>query len=255
MLNKKNIFKILSKLGLSSSCIVMIHGDAGPAAQIRSKKNQNKLDEFIKIILAFFSEGTVLVPTYTYSSIKSKNFNPDTSKSELGQFSEFFRIYPGVVRTSHPIFSFSVYGKNKEIFLNTKLSDCFGNGTIFDKFYKFNGKILCIGCSIDRSTFVHYVEQKIKVSYRYFKNFYFNLIIKGIKKKIKTKYFVRRLSFKTEVDLSLLKIMALKSNTLKQCNIGRFPISSISSQSFFRIAKNLYDLNPYSLIKQNQNNE
>jgi aminoglycoside 3-N-acetyltransferase len=255
MINKKIVFKTLSKLGLSPSSVVMIHGDAGPAAQIKFKQGQNKLHEFIKIIVSFFSKGIVLVPTYTYSSINSKSFDPDTSKSELGQFSEFFRTYPGVVRTAHPIFSFAIYGKNKDQFLNTKLSDCFGDGTIFDKFYKLNGKILCIGCSIDRSTFAHYVEQKIGVSYRYFKNFNFNLIVNGLKTKLKTSYFVRKLSYKTEIDLSLFKINALKSNSLKQLNIGRFPIICISSRNFFRIAKNLYNSNPYSLIKGKKNNE
>jgi aminoglycoside 3-N-acetyltransferase len=248
MINKKSIFKLLYKLGLSPSSIVMIHGDAGVAAQIKSKKHKNKLNEFIKIIVSFFSKGTVVVPTYTYSVINSKNFNPDTSKSELGQFSEFFRTYTGVVRTSHPIFSFAIYGKNKDQFLNAKLSDCFGDETIFDRFYKLNGKILCIGCDIDRSTFVHYIEQKLRVPYRYFKNFNFNIIVNGFKRKLKTSYFVRKLKHKN--DFSVFKINAFESNSLKKFNIGRFPIACISSRNFFRIVKNLYNSNPYFLVRK-----
>jgi len=250
MISKEIIFKTFSEMGLSSNDVVMIHGDAGPAAQIKCNAGESQLAEFIRILVCFFSNGTVLVPSFTYSSIKNESFDPLLTESKVGLFSEYFRHYSGVTRSSHPIFSFSVYGKNKDKYIDTSLNDCFGVGTTFDEFYKANGKILCIGCSLDRSTFIHYVEQKINVSYRYFKNFQSSVITNGSKHELVTRYFVRDLNLDTSTELSLLKTNALSSNKLIESNLGRFPVTSISAHDFFYIANELYKTNPYSLINQ-----
>jgi aminoglycoside 3-N-acetyltransferase len=250
MINKEIIYKTLSDLGLSSNDIVMIHGDAGPAAQIVSTDGENKLTEFIRILVSYFSNGTILVPSFSYSFTKNEPFDPLLTKSEVGLFSESFRNYTDIARTSHPIFSFSIYGKDKQKFIDTSLTDCFGTGTIFDEFYKKNGKILCLGCSLDRATFIHYVEQQLGVPYRYFKNFKGEVFLNGTKHKITTQYFVRDLRIDATTDLSLLKDNAMRTNNLIKSNLGRFPISCISSYDFYRIAKDLYDSDPYSLIKQ-----
>ena len=125
MINKETIYKTLSDLGLSSNDIVMIHGDAGPAAQIVSTDGENKLTEFIRILVSYFSSGTILVPSFSYSFTKNEPFDPLLTKSEVGLFSESFRNYTNIARTSHPIFSFSIYGKDKQKFIDASLTDCF----------------------------------------------------------------------------------------------------------------------------------
>jgi aminoglycoside 3-N-acetyltransferase len=250
MINRESIFMALSDLGLTPNDIVMIHGDAGPSAQIEYRSGENQLTKFIKTLCSYFSNGTVLVPSFSYSSTKNEIFDPLLTKSEVGLFSESFRNITDVVRSPHPIFSFSIYGKNKDLFLNTSLIDCFGDNTIFDEFYKANGKILFIGCSLDRATFVHYIEQQLNVPYRYFKNFQGCVIINGIKRDVITRYFVRNLDIDATVDLSLLKSTALSEKNLFQSNLGRFPIECISARDFYFCAKKLYASNQYSLIKQ-----
>jgi aminoglycoside 3-N-acetyltransferase len=250
MIDKGVIFKTLSDLGLSSNDLVMIHGDAGPAAQLEFRKGENPLTEFFNILCAFFSDGTILVPSFSYSSTKNVVFDPLATKSEVGLFSETFRNYPNVLRSLHPIFSFSVYGAHKEFFLNTTLTDCFGVNTIFDEFYKMNGKIVCIGCGVDRITFVHYVEQQLSAPYRYFKNFEGVVIVDGIKCPVNTRYFVRDQVIDARTDLSLLQAYAMSKNKMAQIALGRFPVLSISACDFYDIAKELYVANKYSLVKQ-----
>ena len=59
-------------------------------------------------------------------------------------------------------------------------------------------KILTLGCSLDRITFVHFVEQTLDVPYRYFKNFKARIKINNNIKEIDVRYFVRKLDFKNE---------------------------------------------------------
>jgi aminoglycoside 3-N-acetyltransferase len=250
MINKETIYETFYNLGLSSGDVVMIHGDAGPSAQIASHNGNNKLNEFIEILVSYFANGTILVPSFTYSSTKNQPFDPLNTKSDVGLFSESFRSYAGVVRTHHPIFSFSIYGENKTRFIDATLNDCFGINTVFDEFFKANGKILCIGCSLNRATFVHYVEQSLDVSYRYLKKFQGEVVIDNVGRSIVTEYFVRDLAIDATTDLSKLRDVGMQSGVLIETSLGRFPISCISAHEFYRIAKDLYELNPYSLIKQ-----
>ena len=64
----------------------MIHGDAGVAAQYLDIKNSEKLDHLICRIKVFFSNGTILVPAFTYSFTKG-DYHIDKSESSIGLFS------------------------------------------------------------------------------------------------------------------------------------------------------------------------
>ena len=88
--------------------------------------------------------GTIIMPTFTYSFCKGEVFDVDNSKSTVGILTEHFRSLPAVKRTQQPIFSCAVYGKKQEYYLNVS-KDSFGKGSIFEKLHKDNGKILFLG--------------------------------------------------------------------------------------------------------------
>ena len=250
MITASLIHDSLSTVGLKEDDIVMIHADAGVAAQLTGVPSAERLKLFINSIVAFFEKGTIVVPTFSYSLTKGNIFDKDNTPSDVGQFSENFRRYDGVARSCHPIFSVAVHGKEKEKFINTKLTDCFGEGTVFDELYKHDAKILCLGCSLDRVTFVHYVEQHLNVQYRYFKTFSGDVICNSLRSKVETQYFVRDLEVVTSCDLTLLKEKTLANGLLKQTSLGRFSLLCISAKSFFDTASELIETNPLALIKQ-----
>ncbi len=250
MLTTPSIHDALAIAELRDDDIVMIHADTGPAAQLTGVPSAERLDRFIESIISFFKRGTIIVPTFSYSLMKGDTFDKEKTPSDVGLFGEKFRNLDGVERSCHPIFSVAVYGQNKEVFINTNLTDCFGEDTVFDKLFLHNAKILCLGCSLDRVTFVHYVEQRLGVRYRYFKNFGGTVICNGQKKEIVTRYFVRVLEFDTTCNLNLLKEKTAGNGSLKQACLGRFPLISISAKEFFTAASNLIDANSYALIGQ-----
>lgn len=250
MINQESIFKSLLDVGLIHGDTVIIHADAGVSAQCRAATKTENLNQFVTALKHFFYDGTLLVPSFTYSATKGQVFDPDKTKSEVGLFSEFFRSSHGVERTSHPIFSFSVWGKQKDRFLNLDDTTCFGAGSLFDEFYKAKGVLCCIGCSLDRMTFIHYVEQQIPVYYRYLKPFEGVIREGATLRAIQISYFVRNLEIDSTTDLTRFRQQALDTKCLKEAAIGRFPIQAISSRSFFEVAFDLYRTDRNSLIRQ-----
>ena len=166
-----DISKSLENLGLNKSDTVMIHGDAGVAAQYIWDNSNDPVSEFIKCLIAYFENGTVIVPTFTYSATKGEVFKPEEAPSQVGLFSEKFRQIKGVIRSHHPIFSVGCIGEKANYFANSRLTDCFGNQTLFDKLYNKDVKLIALGCGLERLTFVHYIEQSLNVPYRVFKEF------------------------------------------------------------------------------------
>ena len=244
-----DIRKSFADVDVNSDDIVMIHGDAGVAAQYLDIKNSEKLDHLICRIKEYFSpNGTILVPAFTYSFTKGEDYHIDKTESSVGLFSERFRQGRDVIRTSHPIFSVSVWGKNGQFFLNKDDTDCFGSGTFFEELLNRNVKLVTLGCDLDTVTFVHYVEQKARVSYRYFKSFSGNVLSKNKKVSLDTRYFVRDLSLKTECNLRYFSANAERRRVLRCGSAGRFPIKTIQAVDFYELALELLKDNEHALI-------
>ena len=201
-MNKKDIFKSFRKAGIFPSDTVMIHGDSGVAAQFKIPSNINKIEYMISSIKSYFSnKGTVIVPTFSYSFTKKESYNKFSTPSDIGDFSNYFWKSEKVKRSNNPIFSVASIGKYSDEFANSRIDDCFGKDTAFDLLYKLNGKIICLGCEFNRITFVHYVEQKYNVHYRYFKNFSGYIYLNNKPIYLDTSYYVRNLQINSDCDL------------------------------------------------------
>tara|TARA_B100000315_G_C14560959_1_gene580574 strand:- start:33 stop:317 length:285 start_codon:yes stop_codon:yes gene_type:complete len=91
-MNPTDIKKILSQSGIKKGDTLMLHGNAGVSASIISNK-KNKLDIIFNEIIDYLgNKGTILIPTFTYNFCDNKNFNIKKTKSQLGLFSETFRL-------------------------------------------------------------------------------------------------------------------------------------------------------------------
>ena len=241
----------LKNLGIKSNELVMIHGDAGISAQYMHLSKTTRLDYLVEQLKQYFTpEGTIIVPTFSYSFTKGEDFDKENTPSDIGLFSENFRKSYGMIRSNHPIFSVSSFGKLATFFSDSNIDDCFGTDTIFDMLYKNNGTILCLGCELDRITFVHYVEQKYNVPYRYLKTFTGSMNKSGNMTFHDVTFFVRNENLNASCDLTKFKIRALEMNKLKRSTLGRFPVYAIKARDFLNISIDLLKSDIYSLIKE-----
>jgi aminoglycoside 3-N-acetyltransferase len=252
--NNLSIKQVFLDSGISRNDVIFIHGDAGVAAQLIEVEIKYRFEYLIKNLIDFIgSSGTLVIPTFSYTFTKSQNFDVDNTPSDVGFFSESFRTYSGFCRSKNPNFSVSSFGKYSSEFANSRIDDCFGQNTAFDLLRKYNAKIICLGCEFDRVTFVHYVEQLVGVNYRYFKNFSGEIIYNNKRDKLENTYFVRNLNIASNVELSLLKELAIEKKFLNVERFGRYMVLSINAEDFFQCAVELLNKNPYALIEHRFN--
>ena len=87
-----NLHSTLQKLGINKSDTLMIHGNAGIAAQFTTIDNNKRLEYFFNQLVGYIEdEGTIVIPAFSYSFTKGEDFNVEDTESCVGQFSEFFR--------------------------------------------------------------------------------------------------------------------------------------------------------------------
>jgi len=249
LINSVEILSAFEQCGVSVGDTVFLHCDAIFLAQIAGCSTLEKVNLFFDVLEGLLGEqGTLILPVFTYSFTKGENFNIDQTPSTVGMLTEYFRKRKGVKRSKDPNFSIACTGRYLDEFINAPIHDTFGVDSTFGLLYRLNAHIICLGCSMDRITFTHFVEEQLQVSYRYFKKFN-GTIVEQQRTYFETiNYFVRDNSIDTKTNLALLKKALEESELIKKSTIGRASLLSVSARDFFQQAKKLLKENKYGLI-------
>ena len=127
-------------------------------------------DTVLDAWMEFFAEGLLLLPTHTWRFINEENRVFDVRRSPccVGILPELFRHRPGVVRSLHPTHSMAAYGKGAAAYLEGELdanTPCTPGGC-YDRLRAAHGKVLLLGVTHARNTFIHSVEEVLNVPNR-----------------------------------------------------------------------------------------
>jgi aminoglycoside 3-N-acetyltransferase len=207
--------KIWTKLGIKKGDTLLIHSNISSLLRYFLRQNYGCTPEniFDSIMSKVGPDGTVLLPTFNFGFCEGVEFNIYKTTSQMGILSEYSRTRKDAIRTGHPVYSFSVFGKMSEKFKNLKNRSGYGEDSPFSELLKVNGKVLVINLPDQNSmTFYHYVEEFLKVEYRYMKSF--TAFYTGIdhKRKLETfQIYVRRLDLGVETSVERMRIF-LESN-------------------------------------------
>lgn len=148
------------------------------------------LDDGIETITSAFasilSRGALVIPSFTYSWNTKVSYDPYTTECpEMGAYAKNAWKDSRFKRNLNPNFAIAVMDQTPKkivekslLHKKTRLT-CFGIGSVFDEMYKLSSfmpaKLVLLGGAhndvVFRSTFIHYVEEKIGVPYRYTKFF------------------------------------------------------------------------------------
>lgn len=183
----EDIVNALRKLGLMHGDMVYFStgfGFIGKAKAAESSEDLNQLF-FDSIREVLGSEGTILIPTFSYTfgrSLVSEPaiFDPIETKSDTGPFPEFFRQQSGVNRSLDPMVSVSGIGPKFKELITDLPPTSYGADSVFDRLTKTNAKICNIGLGTNWVPFLHHADWLTKVSYRHDKLF-FGEILEGNK--------------------------------------------------------------------------
>lgn len=139
----------------------------------RNQGNKLVLNELIVALQDMVGdEGTLLFPTFNWDFCKGIAFDIKNTPVKTGALPKAALKREDFQRTAHPLYSFAVWGKHSKELLKNNARDAFGPGTIFEKMYEWNAKVLVIGLSpLAGVTYIHHVEQMVGVPYRYNKEF------------------------------------------------------------------------------------
>jgi aminoglycoside 3-N-acetyltransferase len=237
MISKEGVSAIFKKCGVSKGDSIFLHCDALVTLGLQGSDVNERMSVLFDGILELIGKsGTLIIPTFTYSATKGEIFDVDESQSVVGLLTEYFRKLPGVCRSLNPIFSVASIGAMAETFKNSSFDDCFGKKSSFALIHKMNTWIFTLGCSFDRITFIHYIDQAEQVDFRYFKSFPAVIVNKKETKNITIRYLVRDINRETDVKLDKLKVRLNAKNLLKSEEIGRAELTGVKSKDFYKVA-------------------
>lgn len=164
--NRETLKNDLEKMGLHPTDAVMIHSSLKAIGPV-----EGGADTVIDALMDYFKEGLLMMPTHTWKQM-SEEYNVFDSKTEpgcVGILPNIFRTKPGVVRSLHPTHSMAVYGVGAEEYIqgeeNLK-TPCAPEGC-WGRLRDINAKILLIGVTHARNTYIHSIEESFDVPERF----------------------------------------------------------------------------------------
>ena len=242
---ENDIIKSFVKIKLKKNDNLIVTTSLGMLGLIKSKKNMNEV--FFNIIKNHIGEqGTLFVPTYSYSFGNKKIFDVKKTKSLIGDFGNFVLKQKNIFRSEDPMTSIAGLGPKAEKILNIDKNTSYGKGCIFEKMLKIDLKILNIGLGPNWIPFIHYLDYLNKVQFRYDKYFRGQIVDRNNKKKnIKWHYPVRNSEDESRANGHILGKLAEKKKIFISSSLGRSRILVANYNRLFKFAKKITLKNKY----------
>lgn len=155
----------LKQLGVAKNDNLLVHSSLRSLGELPSGA-----ETFISALLRVLgSEGTLLMPALSHSSVNSDNpvFDLLNTPCCVGALPEYFRKRPGTLRSIHPTHSVCGTGHNAQLLLGDHYKDstpC-GKNSPYYKLKDLGGWILFVGCGLNPNTSMHAIEELIEPEY------------------------------------------------------------------------------------------
>ena len=161
--DKTQLKNDLTALHFKPSDTVLIHSSMksiGPVA--------GGADTVLDVLMDYFGEyGLLVFPTLSYRNVNAEHPRFDVRKTPCvtGILPELFRQRPGVIRSLHPTHSLAAFGRDAAEFTagHEKALTPAPEGSPWWRLLERSGKILFIGTGISCNTFLHGVDEWLKL--------------------------------------------------------------------------------------------
>jgi aminoglycoside 3-N-acetyltransferase len=195
VISASDITAALRELGVEAQDALFVHSGLQTSLRVEGRSPADKVRTIVEGLREAVADGELIVPTFTYSFTEGRDFDVARTPSAVGALGEEFRSMPGVRRTPEPIFSTAIDGRlprdwDERLFALEDKS-CFGPESVFAYLRERRGKLLFYGVGFEFCTFIHHVEQRLGVPYRYLKDFSGAVTDGDRSRRITARYFVR----------------------------------------------------------------
>jgi aminoglycoside N3'-acetyltransferase len=207
-----------------------------PSALYRFGRTDFSPLELINLIRSYVPYGAVVLPTFTYSFRRDEVFDckksmPDKKLGILVKSTFDMFDY----RNMCPMFSFGAFGPESKKILHRTSSNCFGKGSVFDRFCDHNVKIISLGVDFNSglSMFMNF-EKLADVPYRSDLRLS-GFVIEDNKCKSDVAIHYARLETKykdIKIDRNGMGQRLIKEKICKQYELSKVPIYYLPSKKF-----------------------
>lgn len=216
-----------------------------------SLKKKELLDSFYDT-LRELCVATIIFPTYTFSFCNGVGFDIQNSKTQMGLLNEFVRQKDEAIRSVDPLMSNVLVGKHTEFV--TKIEKCsIGKNSTFDLLHNSNlrVKFLFLGPRIgDCFTFMHYIEERENVPYRY-RRIFTGEITDGSKcYKDSYELFVRYSNVRPGPGSYIYENILVEKGIAKKKKIGDSAITILDEQPAYACYVDLLKMSPSFYISE-----
>ncbi len=249
-IHEADFLEALQKAGVKCGEVLMVHSDISVFGKLALFDRNGLCQALVNALKNSIGEqGTLIMPTFTYSFCRGEVFDPDTSPSTVGVLTEYFRRQPGSLRTRHPIFSAAVQGKHQADLQNIG-RDAFGHDSIFGKLHALKGRLVFFGTSMQACTYIHYVEQCHGIPYRFMKTFSGTIREKDREYPSEATYFVRYLDRNVNLDLQRFESYLLQQGLMQEVCVGHGRILTAEADVIYQAGCQLLDEDIYYFLKE-----
>lgn len=165
----RNAFKAVD----AADCkVLFLHTDLSFGV-VNPKLKRKELCAILFELVQELGVETIVFPTFTFSYSNGQDFDVRTTPTKMGMLNEYVRKLPEARRSVDPVMSVVVFGKEKGL-LNITGEKALGAGSIFDNLHHTDGvRFLFFGTRLGLcGTHMHYIEEMLRVPYRYDMDFY-----------------------------------------------------------------------------------
>lgn len=162
---KENLLADLSAMGLKHTDAIMVHSSMKSIGAVAGGA-----DTVVDAFMEYFKEGLFMTPTHTWAQMGENHslFDPEEEPACVGIIPNVFRQREGVVRSLHPTHSIAAYGPKAAAYIKGEenVITPAQPGGCWSRLLDVDAKILLVGCTHARNTFMHAVEEHLDVPER-----------------------------------------------------------------------------------------
>ena len=164
MVTKTDVFECLESLGIKKTDKVTVHSSLKSVGEI-----ENGADGLIDAFCEYLCDGLLIIPSHTWDNIgKTRFYDVNSTPACTGILSRVAVGRKDGKRSLHPTHSVVVFGKGGEEFIKGEefCSSPAPVNSCLSRLYEEHGKILLIGVGHERNTFLHSVDERLKIPNR-----------------------------------------------------------------------------------------
>jgi len=239
---KSDIVDALRDVGIEQGDAIFIHSNLGFFGQLDNAETKKDYCEtfYEAVFRVIGDQGTLVVPTFTYSFTDGDRFEPDATASDMGMFSEYVRTRNDSARSLDPNFSVAAVGQLAEPLTTDPPAHSFGTDSFWERFLAVQGKF----CNFNMdaaSTFLHYVERCLDVPYRWDKPFVGTIASGETEERRVFYHYVRDLNNEDHVpNFSAFDERASEEGVVERADLGKGQVVRVGAQDKYDVTEQAY---------------